>query len=185
MNVGRGNVIHSSPFTFLTPALLHIVCNPFTEQLLKYLILRKRKLISHFLPLYSMIIFWSELYNSNEFTMSDECVVLNFCVYIWWVCGSQLLCVYMMSVWFSTSVVYICCQGLTLNYILAQSAGAVEYTDCTSAEREDSRISVLDMTLNNMMVSFQWCWSFGECGALLHFHCSQVHSGPDKVLSMG
>ena len=39
-------------------------------------------------------------------------------------------------------------------------------------------MSVLDMTLN-LMVRFQWCWSFGECGALVHCHCSQVHSGPE------
>ena len=39
--------------------------------------------------------------------------------------------------------------------------------------------SVLDMTLNNLMVRFQQCWSFGECGVPLHCHCSQVHSGPE------
>ena len=37
--------------------------------------------------------------------------------------------------------------------------------------------SVLDMTLNNLMVRFQQCWSFGECGVPLHCHRSQVHSG--------
>ena len=37
--------------------------------------------------------------------------------------------------------------------------------------------SVLDMTLNNLMVRFQQCWSFGECGVPLHCHHSQVHSG--------
>ena len=39
--------------------------------------------------------------------------------------------------------------------------------------------SVLDMTLNNLMVRFQQCWSFGKCGVPLHCHCSQVHSGPE------
>ena len=39
--------------------------------------------------------------------------------------------------------------------------------------------SVLDMTLNNLMVRFQQCWSFGECGVPLHCHHSQVHSGPE------
>ena len=38
--------------------------------------------------------------------------------------------------------------------------------------------SVLDMTLNNMLVRFQWCWSFGECGVPLYCQCSPVHSGP-------
>ena len=38
---------------------------------------------------------------------------------------------------------------------------------------------VLDMTLNNLMVRFQQCWSFGECGVPLHCHRSQVHSGPE------
>ena len=40
-------------------------------------------------------------------------------------------------------------------------------------------MSVLDMTLKNLMVRFEWCWSFGECGVPLHCHCSLVHSGPE------
>ena len=39
--------------------------------------------------------------------------------------------------------------------------------------------SVLDMTLNNLMVRFQQCWSFGECGVPLHCPHSQVHSRPE------
>ena len=38
-------------------------------------------------------------------------------------------------------------------------------------------MSVLDMILNHLMVWFQWCWGFGECGAPLRCYCSQVHSG--------
>ena len=56
---------------------------------------------------------------------------------------------------------------------LAQSAGAVEYTV------RPRLTSVLDMTLNNLMVRFQQCWSFGECGVPLHCHRSQVHTGPE------
>ena len=32
-------------------------------------------------------------------------------------------------------------------------------------------------TQNNLMVRFQYCWSFGECRVPLHCHRSQVHSG--------
>ena len=72
---------------------------------------------------------------------------------------------------------------------LCTYAGAVEYTDCTSAEGKDTPppMSVLDMTLNNLMVRFQWCWGFGECRASLYRHCSEVHSGleaPNRALSM-
>ena len=38
---------------------------------------------------------------------------------------------------------------------------------------------VLYMTLNNLMVRFQWCWSLGECGVVLRCHRSQAHSGSD------
>ena len=41
------------------------------------------------------------------------------------------------------------------------------------------RTSVLNMTLNNLMVRFQWYWNFRECGAPLYCHCSQVHSRPE------
>ena len=54
----------------------------------------------------------------------------------------------------------------------AQSAEAVEYTDCFSA------MNVLDMPLNNLKVRFQQCWNFGECRVSLYCHRSQVHSGP-------
>ena len=39
-------------------------------------------------------------------------------------------------------------------------------------------MSALDLTLNNLMVRLQWRWGFGEYGAPLHCHCSQVLSGP-------
>ena len=39
--------------------------------------------------------------------------------------------------------------------------------------------SVLDMSLNNQMVRFQECWSFGESGVPLHCHLSRLHSGPE------
>ena len=35
--------------------------------------------------------------------------------------------------------------------------------------------SVLDITLNNLMMRLQH-WRFGDCGVTLHRHCSQVHS---------
>ena len=56
--------------------------------------------------------------------------------------------------------------------------GAVEYIDCTSADGKKTT-SVLFMTLNNLMVRFQWCWSIGECGVPLYCHCTQIHSGPE------
>ena len=63
---------------------------------------------------------------------------------------------------------------------LAQSVGAVEYTDCFSAGGNTPLpMSVLEMTLNNLMVRFQYYWSFGECGVPLYCHRSQVHSGPE------
>ena len=37
----------------------------------------------------------------------------------------------------------------------AQLAGAVEYIDCTSADGNPPPTSVLDMTLNNLIVRFQ------------------------------
>ena len=50
------------------------------------------------------------------------------------------------------------------NAIVAQSAGAVEYTDCTFGEVQDTSAatSVLDMTLNNLIVRFQWCRCLGN-----------------------
>ena len=61
-----------------------------------------------------------------------------------------------------------------------QSAGAVEYTDCTSAEGYDpAPTSTLGITQNNLMVRLQEYWSFGECRVLLHFHWCQVHSSPE------
>ena len=48
-----------------------------------------------------------------------------------------------------------------------------------TASLQRGKTSVLDITLNNLMVRFQQCWSFGDCGVPLHCHRSQVHSGPE------
>ena len=40
-------------------------------------------------------------------------------------------------------------------------------------------MNVLDRTLSNLLVRFQWCWCFWECRVPLHCRCSQVHSGPE------
>ena len=68
-----------------------------------------------------------------------------------------------------------------LSNTIAQSIGAVEYTDCISAEGRDNptTTSVLNIRSNNLMVRLQQCRSFGECGVLLHCHRSQVYSGPE------
>ena len=36
--------------------------------------------------------------------------------------------------------------------------------------------SILNKTLNSLIVRLQECWSFGECRVLFHCHHSQVHS---------
>ena len=75
--------------------------------------------------------------------------------------------------------IYIICVCIYVSAfkwnIIAQLAGAVEYTDCWGVK--PLPMSALDMTLNNLMVWFQWCWSFGEFRAPIHWHCSQVRSG--------
>ena len=70
---------------------------------------------------------------------------------------------------------------------VAQSVVAIEYTDCSSAEEVRTPLMcVLDMTLNNLMVRFQWCWGFGEYGAPLYCHCSgPAWVAPNRALSMG
>ena len=65
--------------------------------------------------------------------------------------------------------------------LLAQSAKTIQYTDCFSAGggKIHTPTSISDMILNNLMVRFQQCWSFWECGVPLHYHRSQVHSSPE------
>ena len=61
---------------------------------------------------------------------------------------------------------------------MAQSAGAVEYTEYTSAEGTIPPMSVLERTKQyngEVPVGLE----FGECGVMLYCHYSQVHSGPD------
>ena len=77
------------------------------------------------------------------FTKGSPVLVLNSLI------GAELLFVYLFT--------KLCLVWLTDLRFLAQSAGAVVYTDCTSAEGYDPHppTSVLDMTLNNLMVRFQ------------------------------
>ena len=45
---------------------------------------------------------------------------------------------------------------------------------CRGVSHPHRPMNVLVMTLNNLMVRFQWCWSFRECWVLLLCHRSQV-----------
>ena len=45
--------------------------------------------------------------------------------------------------------------------------------------------SVLDMTLNNLMVRFQLCYCFEECRVDLYNHYSLVHSDPEEQHLIG
>ena len=72
----------------------------------------------------------------------------------------------------------------------AQLAGAVEYTDCNSAESKDPHsTSVLDMTLNNLMVRFSNAGALGmQSTPLLPSLPGPLWPGmvtPDRALSMG
>ena len=46
-------------------------------------------------------------------------------------------------------------KKITKKQTLALLTGAVEYTNCTSAEEYAPPTNVLDMTLNNLIVKFQ------------------------------
>ena len=100
------------------------------------------------------------------------------------------VCVCVSSV---SKPVFLATQGFckrSLNILLAQPAGAVVYTDllCKGVRPppHTHQTSVLDITLNNLMVRFQKCWSFRECRILLHCHRSQFHSisSSKKVLNL-
>ena len=56
-----------------------------------------------------------------------------------------------------TFYMLLSCRFVWFIFLFAQSAGAVEYTDCISAEgvRSHPPTSVLDMTQNNLMLKFQ------------------------------
>ena len=71
---------------------------------------------------------------------------------------------------------------------IAQSTGAVQYTDCFSTDKQDlQRVSCYDTRQSDDEVPEMR--EIGECGVLLHCHRPQVHSefevvAPDRVLSM-
>ena len=60
-----------------------------------------------------------------------------------------------------------------------------QVTYIASPQRDKTpQTSVLDMTLNNLMMRLQWCWRFGKCRAPLHCQCSQVHSDFHMIESL-
>ena len=80
---------------------------------------------------------------------------------------------------------------LTVKSTQSAGGGAVEYTDCTFAAGWDPPpTSVLDMTLNNLMVRFQWYWSLQgmQSTPSLPLLPSPLWPGmvaPERALSMG
>ena len=76
------------------------------------------------------------------------------------------------------------------NYLTGASRLGLENKPSASLQRgKTPPTSVLDLTLNNLMVRFKWWWGFGECRAPLYYHRFKVHwpgvIEPDRVLSMG
>ena len=71
---------------------------------------------------------------------------------------------------------------------MAQSAGAVEYTDCISSEGYDSLKECPDMTLINLILKSQYCWRFGDVEFPMPSLIGPLWPGvvaPDRVQSIG
>ena len=78
---------------------------------------------------------------------------------------------------YSWCFVGCCCQDLfniALNILVYENDRPVDWSCRIPSHTHEYP----DMTLNNLMVRFQWCWLFGKCGTHSHCLCSQVHSGP-------
>ena len=69
-------------------------------------------------------------------------------------------------------------EGLDSSSYSLPSQLRLQNTPTASLQRGKTlSTSVLDMTLNNQMVSIQYCWSFGECWVPFYCHRSQARSG--------
>ena len=91
--------------------------------------------------------------------------------------GQQYFCLTFLHLLIKTDLL-LTTVGVSL-YQVAQSAKALQYTDCIAVEGKtiNPAMGFLDMTLNNLKAWLQLYWSFGEYGVSLHCHCSQIHSG--------
>ena len=80
-------------------------------------------------------------------------------------------------------------QGQQAGYIFMKSAGAVKKKLQLCRGVIPPLTSVLNLTLNNLMVRFLQCWSFGKCRAAFITITSRSTLAqsvvPDRVLSMG
>ena len=115
----------------------------------------------------------SSVWYIGIFSKNSSCIhesILTHTVSIFW----QFNVAFMSSSSTSSS-----CRGMSTNFHCPVGWGCrIHRLHLCRGVRPPST-SVLDMTLNNLMVRFQQCWSFGECGEPLHYHRSQVHSVPE------
>ena len=77
--------------------------------------------------------------------------------------------------WYSSSVT--CWILIWLRSTLLVGWGYLIHRLHLSRGIRPAHYKYLDMTLNNLMVWFHLCRSFGECGVSFHCYHSQVHSG--------
>ena len=89
----------------------------------------------------------------NLYTPGEGCVCVCVCMYVC-MCLTLSLSLYIY--------IYIYCVRLGLQNIPTASL---------------QRGKNPTMILNNLMVRFRYCWSFGECRLHLYCHRSQIHSG--------
>ena len=83
----------------------------------------------------------------------------------------NILHFFVVNIYLYTHILYICKQ------ILIEPNWLGQLTKLTASLLR-SKPSPSDMILNPLVVRLQ-CWRFGECGIILHWHYSLVHSDPE------
>ena len=109
-----------------------------------------------------------KMYSNNVVNFQESMTMLN----AWTKTSGNLLNVPRIYIWWGNTMFlywdYICCLvgwGCRIHRLQWS---------------KNPLTTVLAMTLNNLMVRFQWCWGFGKCEASVHCHCSQVNAGPES-----
>ena len=172
-NTGKGVVPSPTPW-----------CNSYRKGSLR-VTLDYGRLLYLLLYIYLCICMWIYMY-----ICMCLCIFLYVCVFVctcMYVCMYISVCLYVSIFVFVCVYMYVCVYVCIHIYIYIHiymycpvSWGCrIHWLHLWRGVRPPPNECPGYMTLNNLMVRFQQCWSFGECRVLPHCHHSQVHFGPE------
>ena len=117
--------------------------------------------------------------DDSSSNLARYCLNSTYCYYLFHILGKLCIQLFSLQLWVNCSVdlaLYPWYGKENSEFkpveLWPSRLGLLNTPTASLQRSKTPTTGVLDMTLNNLMVRFHLCWSFGECGVSRHCHRS-------------